>query len=84
MPRLVFTSHLRHVAPGPAIVPGATVREALNAAFLTRPALAAYVLDDQKRLRRHVVLFVDGYRAALDDRVDGAAEICVLQALSGG
>jgi sulfur carrier protein ThiS len=46
------------------------------------------VLDDQRRLRRHVVIFVDGERvppeAALQRAVGEDSEIYVLQALSGG
>lgn len=84
MPTVLFTAHLRQWAPAPSRVAGSTVREALEAVFASRPRLAAYVLDDQRRLRRHVALFVDGARAGLDDAVGPAAEIAVLHALSGG
>jgi len=85
MPRITFTAHLRRWAPAePVEVAGATVRLALDAVFAERPDLCSYVLDDQRRLRKHVALFVDGERAALDDAVAPEAEICVLQALSGG
>jgi len=85
MPRITFTAHLRRWAPsGPVIVPGTTVRLALESVFAEYPALRLYVLDEQRRLRKHVALFVDGTRAALDDAVPQNAEIYVLQALSGG
>jgi sulfur-carrier protein len=85
MPRVIFTAHLRRWAPAaPATVPGATVRLALDAVFAEYPALRRYVLDEQRRLRKHVALFVDGTRAALDDAVAPEADIHVLQALSGG
>jgi molybdopterin synthase sulfur carrier subunit len=85
MPRVTFTAHLRHWAPAaPVTVPGATPRQALDAIFAEHQLLRSYVLDEQRRLRKHVVLFVDGERAALDDAVAPDAEICVLQALSGG
>jgi hypothetical protein len=85
MPSVSFTAHLRrHAPPGPVRVDGATVRAALSAVFVGHPALESYILDDQKRLRRHVALFVDGERARLDSPVAAAAEITVLQALSGG
>ena len=85
MPRVTFTAHLRHWAPAePATVPGATPRQALDAVFARHLLLRSYVLDEQRRLRKHVALFVDGERAALDDAVGPDAEICVLQALSGG
>ena len=85
MPRVVFTANLRrHVEAPPALVPGSTVRAALEAVFLRNPRLRGYVLDEQDRVRQHVVLFVDGERAALDAPVTDASEIYVLQALSGG
>ncbi|MCI0341795.1 MAG: MoaD/ThiS family protein [Planctomycetales bacterium] len=89
MPRVVFTPVLqRHVEATPATVPGATVREALEATFAAVPRLRGYVLDDQGALRHHVVVFVDGEavrdRERLSDPVTPAAEITVLQALSGG
>jgi hypothetical protein len=85
MPRVVFTRHLeRFVAAPTAEVAGATVREALDAVFARNPLLGGYLLDDQRRLRRHVTVFVDGTRAGLDDAVAADAEIYVLQALSGG
>ena len=85
MPRVVFTAHLRRLAPAaPAVVGGATARAALDEVFAAHPLLRGYVLDDQQRLRKHVALFIDGERAAIDDAVAPDAELCVLQALSGG
>lgn len=89
MVRVVFTPALqRHIACPPAEVAGATVREALEAAFAGNARARAYVLDDQAGLRRHMVVFVNGTRISdrvhLSDRVPENAEIYVLQALSGG
>ena len=60
--------------------------EALSRVF--RPGLRSYVLDDQGRLRTHVVIYVDGRpvrdRNSLADAVGENAEIHVMQALSGG
>ena len=89
MPRVVFTANLqRHVPCPPVEVAGQTVRAALDAAFATNPRLRGYVLDDQGRLRRHVVVFVDGElirdRLGLADPVAAGSEVAVLQALSGG
>jgi len=85
MPQVVFTAHLRRLAPpAPVEVAGATVAEALASVFARHPMLESYVLDDQRRLRRHVALFVDGERAQLVDPVGPNAKIAVLQALSGG
>ena len=89
MPSLVFTAHLGGVAPKDEVeFAGATVGEVLAAAFAVHSGLAHYVLDDQGRLRKHVVIFADGRRldsaGALASRVDENSEIYVMQALSGG
>jgi molybdopterin synthase sulfur carrier subunit len=85
MARVVFTSNLRrHIDAPPTQVAGRTVRQVLDAVFRDNPRLRGYVLDDQGRVRHHVVLFVDGERADLGDAVTEANEIYVLQALSGG
>ncbi|MCP3978261.1 MAG: MoaD/ThiS family protein [bacterium] len=89
MPRVKFTPILeRHLAVPPRAVEGGTVREVLDAVFEENPRLRSYVLDDQARLRKHVVVFVNGEmiadRAGLGDAVESSAEIFVMQALSGG
>ena len=89
MPRIAFTPNLqRHVAGPPADVPGGTVREVLDNVFRDHPRLRGYILDDQGRLRQHVVVFVDGSmiedRIGLSDALPDGAEVFVTQALSGG
>ncbi len=86
---VTFTQNLRrHLEAPPAEVAARTVREALDRVFETNPRLRGYVLDDQGRLRKHVVVFVDGEmiadRAGMGDAIGGGAEIFVMQALSGG
>ncbi len=61
MAKVIFTSHLRSVAPGGAVdASGGSVGEALAAVFAEYPQLRGYVLDDQDRLRLHIAVFVDG------------------------
>lgn len=89
MPTVHFTANLqRHVDAPSRTVAGATVREALEAVFTEAPRLRGYIVDDQGRLRQHVVVFVDGQavqdRVALADAVGEASEVYVMQALSGG
>jgi len=84
-----FTQNLqRHAAAPEARVPGATVREVLDATFSANPRLRGYILDDQAALRRHMVIFVDGTeitdRTTLGDPVPANGEVFVMQALSGG
>ncbi|GAB2176373.1 MoaD/ThiS family protein [Dongia sp. agr-C8] len=89
MPSVQFTSHLRQVAPtGTLTVGGATLRAALDEVFALHPKVKSYLLDDQERLRKHVVIYVDGARISggsdLKSSVSPSAQIYVLQALSGG
>lgn len=89
MVRVVFTPALqRHIACPPREVEGATVRDALEAAFAGNERARAYVLDDQAALRKHMAVFVNGARISdrvhLSDAVPENAEIYVVQALSGG
>lgn len=89
MPQVSFTSNLqRHLAAPTRQVEGETVRQVLDNVFATNPKLRSYILDDQARLRRHVVIYVNDARVAdrdcLSDRVGRADEVFVFQALSGG
>jgi hypothetical protein len=89
MPQIVFTAHLAQVGPRDGLtVPGETVAQALDAAFALYPRLGGYILDDQRRLRPHIAIFVDGLRlpqaAALQKPIMPDTEVYVLQALSGG
>jgi molybdopterin converting factor small subunit len=69
-------------------VPGATVREALEAVFAQYPTLRGYVTDERGALRHHVVAFVNGVavqdKATLSEPVAADGEIYLFQALSGG
>lgn len=89
MPRVSFPQVLqRHVVCPPVDVAGATVRDALTAAFAVYPTVQGYLLDERGALRPHVTVFVDGEvvrdRARLAQPVAHDARIDVLQALSGG
>jgi hypothetical protein len=88
MSRVVFTSHLKHVAPpAPVDAGGATVGAVLGDVFGRYPALRKYIYDDQDRLRVHVAIFVDNVhvrRDALNYPMTPDSELHVLQALSGG
>ena len=67
---------------------GDSVGAVLETAFADCPAPRGYVLDDQGRVRQHIMLFVDGElisdRNRLTDRVEPGQEVFVMQALSGG
>jgi len=89
MVHVEFTPHLsRFLACPPMDVDGLTVRAALDAMFAERPRLKPYLVDDQDRLRKHVVLYVNGHpiadRFGLSDGLNDGDKLFVFQALSGG
>ena len=89
MARVHFTENLRrHIDCPPRDAGGATLREVLDAAFIDSPALRGYILDEQGRLRQHIVVFIDGEasldRVMLSDPLGPDAQVYVMQALSGG
>ena len=89
MAQVHFTSNLRRHVDCPSLeAPGQTVREILNAAFQANPRLETYVLDDQRALRKHMRILVDGLAIRdlqkQSDAVKPTSEVWVMQALSGG
>ena len=89
MARLFFTQQLARFTNVPQVETGAgDLRSGLETAFAVNPLLRGYVLDDQGRLRANVTIFIDGRRcqdtARLDDPLQPASQVYVLQALSGG
>jgi len=87
--RVVFAPNLeRHVSAPPAEVGGSSVREVLDRVFHDNPLLRGHVVDDQGRLRKQVVVFVNGQmiddRVALTDDIVETDEVFVMQAQSGG
>ena len=89
MPHVEFAPALtRHVACPPQQVDAATLRAALEAAFVAAPSLRGYVLDEQGAVRKHVAVFVNARlipsRTELDWPVAAADKVLVIQALTGG
>ena len=89
MATIIYTENLqRHIECPTQQVEGSTVAEALKNAFAENTRLKHYVLDDQNRLRKHMLVSVDGKlvsdRIYLSDAVNPNSEIYILQALSGG
>ena len=84
-----FTQNIqRHVECPTREAPGATLREVLDAYFRDNERARGYVLDEQGKIRQHMVVFIDGEltrdRDRLSDTVGPNAVIDVIQALSGG
>jgi molybdopterin converting factor small subunit len=89
MAQVKFTPALmRHIDCPPQAAEGESVREVLDIVFAGNPRARHYVLDDQRALRKHIAVFVNGRRIKdlvhLSDAVAPDDEIYVLQALSGG
>jgi sulfur-carrier protein len=85
MVRVAFTPNLRRHLTCPTVeATGRTVAEALNAVFTDHPRLRSYVLDDQSRLRRHVVIYLNNEKTGLESSLAEGDELYVMQALSGG
>ena len=90
MPNVQFTRHLETHFPGltSVDVEGGSLAEVVRALDEHRPGLAAYVVDDQGALRKHVVIFVNGQlltdRLGLRDPVGPGDQVFIMQALSGG
>ena len=85
MIRVVFTQNLRrHVAAPVGMVEAVSVAGALDRVFAENGRLRGYILDDQGRLRRHVVVYRNGDRVGLEAPLAAGDELYVMQALSGG
>jgi molybdopterin converting factor small subunit len=63
---------------------GTTLGEVLESLFAGAPGLRRHLLDEEGRIRPHVLVFVDAARADLETTVGPDAEVQVLQAVSGG
>ena len=84
-----FTQNIqRHVACPTRAVAGGTLREILEEYFRMNEQARGYLLDDQGKVRQHMVIFIDGNqvrdRDDLSDPVGPDAVIDIVQALSGG
>ena len=84
-----FTQNIqRHVSCPTRAASGTTLRAVLDGYFRDNERARGYVLDEQGKIRQHMVVFIDGEsvrdRNALSDPVGPDAVIDVIQALSGG
>jgi molybdopterin converting factor small subunit len=71
-------------APRRVEVEGTTVAAVLNALDARWPGMRDRLCDGRPALRRHITIFVDGERAALDTEVGPQSEVDVIPAISGG
>jgi sulfur-carrier protein len=89
MARLHFTPQLRRFTDVADLdLSATTLAELLEQAFERFPRLRGYVLDEQRHVRPHVIVFVDGERCHdrqnLSLPLNPGSTVHVLQALTGG
>lgn len=61
-----------------------SVGELLDALDARWPGMADRLRDERPAIRRHINVFVDGRRAALDTPLPRGATVYILTAMSGG
>jgi hypothetical protein len=84
-----FTQNIQRHVPCPTReIAGSTLRDVLNEYFRENGRARGYVLDEQGKVRQHMIVFIDGEMAQdrdhLSDPVKDNSLIDVIQALSGG
>ena len=84
-----FTQNIqRHVGCPTREVTGSNLRAVLDDYFRENEKARGYVLDEQGKIRQHMVVFIDGEmvrdRDNLSDSVQPGSVIDVIQSLSGG
>lgn len=91
MARVKFTRHLVRYFPtlqDNVAVNGRNIADILTNLDKQYPGLAAYIIDEQGTLRKHVNIFVAGNlihdRQTLQDAVKEDDQVYIFQALSGG
>jgi sulfur-carrier protein len=64
---------------------GTTLREVLDDLNRQFPGMTFRMVDEQGRLRQHMVIWLNGERCRdLSTSLEGVAEVVIMQALSGG
>ncbi len=71
-------------APRRLTVAASSVREMVKALDADWPGMGDRIVDSTPAIRKHMNVFVDGTRAALDTPLSPGAEVFVLTAISGG
>ena len=71
-------------APRRLAVTAASVREMIEALDADWPGMRDRIVDSTPAIRRHMNIFVDGKRAALDTPLKPGTSVFVLTAISGG
>jgi molybdopterin converting factor small subunit len=65
-------------------VEGETVLQVLERLEGAHPSIAGWILDEQRRIRAHVNVYVNGQPAREEDQVGDADRVHVLPSITGG
>ena len=89
MIRVVLTSNLQKYYPERDFeIEAHNLLDLLVKMDKTRPLFSAYIIEDDKAVRRHVNIFVNGVvlkdKSRLTDTLKDGTTIHIMQALSGG
>jgi molybdopterin converting factor small subunit len=90
MATINFTQALKRFYPQlkPLEIAAENVNEVIEGIEKQFPGIENYLIDDQRALRKHVNIFVDGSlikdREQLTDQLTSDSEVYIMQALSGG
>ena len=90
MATINFTQALKRFYPqlNTLKIEAADVNEVIKVVEKQFPGIENYLIDDQRVLRKHVNIFVDGNlikdREQLTDTLTSESEVYIMQALSGG
>ena len=71
-------------APRKIMATGENVLEVIDSLNNDWPGMRDRLLDGTPAIRQHIVIFVNGQRAQLDDSVGPADEVLIMPAMSGG
>ena len=84
---VILPGALQRLFPGSprrVTVAAATVDQAIDALNDAWPGMRDRICDSRPAIRRHINIFVDGERAALDTPLAPGSAVIVLTAISGG
>lgn len=87
MVRVILPPALLRLFPAASaevFVSAGTVRDVLDALDAEWPGMRDRLCESTPAIRRHIAIFADGRRAALDTRLAGGTEVFIATAISGG
>jgi molybdopterin synthase sulfur carrier subunit len=71
-------------SPSRLSLPAASVSEVIDALEERWPGMRDRLIDSTPRIRRHINVFVEGRRVALDTPLGAGASVFIITAVSGG